>query len=185
MVNPNLPERIVEEFGLPEHAKRSIIAKQTIVDWMASDDLEALGALYSFLVESRYAARIKPALTFADYWRFISRYFERCLREDPSGEWAHSRYETGWDLASWFAKIWEDSSVSLEEKADIKAWLATQYRSGNSEVRRAIVDATLEHLFENREIERFFEDWKDGDLSIAYTEAAQWSAKGGQSGIVT
>jgi hypothetical protein len=56
------------------------------------------------------------------------------------------------------------------------------YIAGDAEVRQALVQATLEHLFENREVAEYFSDWKRHPvLSIAYDEAMQWVEAGGQS----
>lgn len=178
-----LTSEIVNEFGLPESPRHSGIPKQRVLEWMRADDLEALGALYSFVTKGDYANRVQPSLTFNEYWTLVARYFEKCFRENPSGEWAHGRYNAGWDLASWFGKIWGDGSVPHDAKTQIKEWLATQYKKGDTDIRRCLVDATLEHLFENREIARFFDDWKkDPELAIAFQEAADWIAKGGRTG---
>src|SRR6266571_4433588 len=175
---------IVDEFGVPNNPRRSVVPKQRVLEWMRADDLEALGALYSFVMKGDYADRVQPSLTFNEYWTFVARYFERCLKENPNGEWAHGRYNAGWDLASWFGKLWNDGSVPLDAKTRIKEWLATQYKRDDADVRRCIVDATLEHLFDNHEIARFFDDWKkDPDLLIAFQEAAEWTNKSGRTDL--
>lgn len=185
MSERTLTATIVDEFGLPEKPRHSVVPKQRVLDWMKSDDLEALGALYTFVMKADYASRIQPALSVSEVWEFISRYFERCFRENPTDEWAHGRYNAGWDLASWLGKVWKDDSFTTEARTKIKQWLATQYKNGDTDIKRAIVDATLEHLFENREIARFFGDWsKDPDLSVAFMEAAEWVEKGGRSDLV-
>jgi hypothetical protein len=178
----DLTKVIVDEFGLPENPKQSAISRNTVLDWMQSDDLEALGALYSFVMKANYASRIQPALALTDYWQFISQYFARCLRENPDGDWVHSRYQAGWDLATWFALLWRDQASSREVLLDIKEWLGNIYRDAEDPIKRCIVDATLEHLFENKEIARFFSDWeKVPGLSTAYSEAREWITKGGSS----
>ena len=185
MPSQSLVTSIIEEFGLPESPRDSTIPKQKVLEWMGADDLEALGALYSFVTKPEYAERIRPPLTYADYWAFIAKYFAACLRENPDGEWSHGRYDAGWDLARWFGTIWEDSTVPENAKGQIREWLATQYRQGDAATKRAIVDATLEHLFENRKIARFFGDWKDDpELSIAFKEASEWVDKGGRTELL-
>jgi hypothetical protein len=48
--------------------------------------------------------------------------------------------------------------------------------AGDSEIRTCIVQATLEHLFENREVAEYSSDWKEHPvLSTAYREAMEWS----------
>jgi hypothetical protein len=169
---------IVDEFGLPENLKQSVISNKTVLDWMQSSDIEALGALYSFVMKANYSNRIKPVLTQYDYWNFLSRYFARCFREDPNGEWAHSRYQAGWDLANWITKLWKDQPSSSEILVEVRKWLGDLYREADAPLRRCIVDAALEHMFENKQVARFFVGWKsDQILAQAYSEALDWSPK--------
>ena len=43
-------------------------------------------------------------------------------------------------------------------------------------LKRAVVDGTLEHLFEEKELRQFFADWKaDSQLKTAYDEAQLWA----------
>jgi hypothetical protein len=151
------------------------IPKPLLLDWMQTDDIEVLGAIYSFVMEPVCAHRIQPGLTLQEYSEFIFRYFGYCLRLNPEGKWSHTRYEAGWDLARWFAILWRERDVYQETLQQIKYWLAKLYKEENIEVRVCIINATLEHLFENRTIFRFFSDWQqDPDLAVAYTEARFW-----------
>ncbi len=175
MPKKELVNLIVETFGLPERPRYSEIPKDRILDWMQTGDVEALGAIYSFVTKPEYYNRITPALTLVEYVEFIIRYFDCCLRLNPDSDWAHTRYEAGWDLASWFAKLWQDQSNYQESLKQIKDWLAILYKKGGVEIRRCIVDATLEHLFDNKRICYFFEDWKkDAELAVAYAEATEY-----------
>ena len=62
---------------------------------------------------------------------------------------------------------------------NLKTWLGHPYRSENQEIRTCIVQATLEHLFEQEQIREFFPDWQKGVLSEAYSKAAEWYEGGG------
>lgn len=180
-----LLQEVIEQFGLPEKPKSHTLAKETVVAWMRSSDIEVLGALYAFLMKPDYAKRIVPALAFSDYAGFLTHYFERCFKENPDGDWSHSRYEAAWDFASWFGTVWKNRQIDRDEVAKLKDWLAKTYKSADEPTRRCLVDGTLEHLFESREIARFFTDWKkDTELSTAYAEAAEWSAKAGRTGLM-
>jgi hypothetical protein len=184
MSTRRLLDVIVSEFGLPERPRASIIPKAQVIEWMGADDLEALGALYTFVTDSNYSKRIDPPLTFSEYWDFAARYFERCLRQNPEGEWVHGRYDAGWEIARVFSGVWVDSSVPVSSKSQFKEWLGRQYKQGDVDVKRCIVDAAVEHLFENREIARFFDDWnEDSELRIAYQEASEWSERGGHTDL--
>lgn len=177
-------QEMIEQFGLPEKPRTEVIPRASVLDWMHSDDIEVLGALYAFLMKADYARRVQPSLSFSDYSVFLRDYFERCFLENPDGDWTHSRYAAAWDLASWFGATWRDPHVDRQELATIKNWLAKIYKGGDDAIKRCVVDGTLEHLFEDRDIVRFFSDWKkDPKLAIAYGEALEWSAKGGRTGL--
>lgn len=61
---------------------------------------------------------------------------------------------------------------------DIRELLAALYKHGNEDVRLAIINGALEHLFEDEEIKKEFADWKnDKELNSAYLKAAEWSVK--------
>ena len=65
---------------------------------------------------------------------------------------------------------------------DLKAWLGRLYKESSPEIRTCIVHATLEHLFEQKQIREFFTDWqKDEGLAVAYEEASEWYKGGGKS----
>lgn len=177
MPQEGLMDLIVGIFGLPERPRDAEIPKELLLEWMQTNDIEVLGVLYAFTSKPEYAKRIQPPLTLPEYRDFLLRYFEYCLRLNPDGEWAHTRYEAGWDLVSWFTKLWQEKEASHETLRKIKTWLASLYKDADADTRRCVVDATLEHLFENREISRFFADWKDdADLAIAYAAATEWNA---------
>jgi hypothetical protein len=65
---------------------------------------------------------------------------------------------------------------------DLKTWLGQLYKEGDSEIRTCIVQATLERLFEQKDIREFFSDWqKDAVLAVAHQEASEWYKGGGTS----
>jgi len=113
---------------------------------------------------------------------YVMEYFGRCLRENPDGEWSDSRYSAGGTLVNIFAGLWRDSSVPREALQELKAWLGGLYKEGSEEVRTCIVQATLEHLFEQKEIRDLFSDWmNDPVLAIAHSEASEWYQGGGST----
>lgn len=168
-----VPE-IVQEFA-PENSQREI-PKTRVFGWMASDDIEAMGATYHLVTDGVHAARIQPPLMLDEVKGFFLRYYARCFREDPDTDWADSRYTAGYGLMVWFKSMWhDDSKVPGSVFEEIKIWLADLYRGSDADVRLAIVHASLEHLFEEKQIKKFFLDWRDDPiLSEAYAEAAQW-----------
>lgn len=164
----------------PAAASRDLIRKDHVKRWMASEEIECLGALFCLLMDRACYERIDPPLQFADYQGFVQTYLERCLREDPEGEWADSRYEAGWTLAKWFRGLWLDPAVPRSALRELKDWLARLYKEGGQEVRTCLVTASLEHLFEANEIGQFFSDWnQDSDLKKAFVDAMEWQRKSG------
>jgi hypothetical protein len=175
---------VLNELGLPSSARdvapARTVPRARILQLMKSHDLEILGALYVFIMNRRPGRGVEPPLTFQDYKTFLLRYYRRCLLEDPDSNWASSRYSAGWDLVSWFGLLWRDRTVPRTVLAEIKGFLAQLYLEGDEAVRTCIVTATLEHLFEQRAIRRFFAEWRDDPvLSVAYRDASDWSARGG------
>jgi len=83
-----------------------------------------------------------------------------------------------------FAHMWRDSSVPRSVLHDLKAWLGRLYIAGDAEIRTCIVQATLEHLFEQKQIREFFSDWQDNEiLAVAHQEASEWYKGGGHSSL--
>jgi hypothetical protein len=178
-----LAEQIYKIAGSPEEPRTDLISRDTVKRWMSSNDLDALGAVHALLHKPQYLERISPPIDADERRCFVMHYLERCLKENPDSEWASTRYEAGWELASWFGGLWNDPSAR-EFCGEVKDKLAALYRDGDDELRRALVDAALEHMFEQCDIARFFEDWKDNAvLGTAYREALEWSEKGGKSGL--
>lgn len=65
---------------------------------------------------------------------------------------------------------------------DLKVWLGGLYKEGDSEIRTCVVQATLEHLFENEQMRNLFSDWRNDEvLAVAYEEASEWYRGGGSS----
>ncbi len=156
---------------LAESASLAIPAR-TICNWMKSEDIEVLGAVFRLLHKKEHYSRIDPPLTFSDYHPFHLRYYERCLRENPDGKWSDSSYLAAHSLVAWFNGIWKDPSTPKQAFEELKAMLARLYREGDARLRTCIITGALEHLFENRQIRQFFDDWKeDPALKEAYSEA--------------
>jgi hypothetical protein len=183
-MSESLQEIITKLWVTPERAewtpKTDVVALSDIQRWMASSDVEILGFACRVLSDGRF--RIDPPISLNEYIDFIKGYSARCLRENPDGEWSDSRYSAGMDLVNIFAGLWRDSSVPRPVLIDLKAWLGQLYKEGDSEIRTCIVQATLEHLFEQEEIRNFFADWeKDRVLAVAHREASEWYKGGGTS----
>jgi hypothetical protein len=131
--------------------------------WSRDSDLEVQGALYSFLSEASFYTRIVPPLSTGDYQEFALHYWERCMRENPDGEWADTRYGAARALTAFIKNLWE-TEENGELLKEIKIWLERMYREGDEDMRTCLETGTLEHLFVNPEIAAFFADWLDDPL---------------------
>lgn len=149
--------------------------------WMASHDPDVRGATYGFF-HSAHTTRVTPELSFDEVFDFTLNYYEWCIKTDPApGGWANTRYSAGWDLVGWFSALWNQQR---ERKyfEEIKLRLADLYKNGNADLRKAIEHAIIEHLFERKQIRRFFADWeRDPCLKSAYAEGTLWVTHGGTS----
>ena len=175
-------DQVLSELGLPTSAKGvstpRAVSKGRVLEIMSDGDINVLGAVYTFIMDSKNNQRVEPPLLYADYQRFLLSYYERCFREDPQSAWADSRYSAGWDLVNWFSHIWQDNNIPRSGVAELKDLLARLYREGDEKLRTCIVTATVEHLFEQKAIRKYFEDWrKDPVLDTAYQQAMEWANK--------
>lgn len=156
--------------------KISRVPLSDVKEWMTSDDLEVLGFIDSLIHEHRI--QIEPALPLADYVEWVKHYYGRCFHENPDGEWSDSSYSAGWTLVSIFVSLWDDDKVNRKYVLELKNWLAKTYKSADERLRTCIVNATLEHLFERKQIGKYFSDWKsDPVLAAAYVQACLWEVK--------
>jgi hypothetical protein len=168
-------QEILNQLGVNSTPPEDPIPRRDIERWMGSEDLEALGALMVILTKKKHYLRITPPLGLDDYFPFLLHYFERCLRENVDGEWMDSSYTAAWSLVNWFRGFWDDPEVPRKRLREMKDWLARLYREGDERLRNCLVTGTLEHLFEDKAIARFFDDWrKDPVLTVAYREAMEW-----------
>jgi hypothetical protein len=181
-VSESLQEIIDKLWIAPERAewtpRTDVVALSDVQRWISSSDIEILGFTYALLSDQRF--RIEPPILLDDYVKFVKHYYERCFRENPDREWSDSRFSAGTDLVGVFADLWRDSSVPRSVLDDLKAWLGRLYKEGDPDLRISIVQATLEHLFEQEQIREFFSDWRDDEtLAVAHEEASEWY-KGGE-----
>ncbi len=145
---------------------------------MHSHDKQVQGCIFTKISDSERAKHIKPPLDFEDYYRFVIPYLEKCIEENPDGEWMSSRYIAGHELVFWIVSFWNDATVSRAKLAEIKQRLAELYKRGDAGVRDAVLNAVLEHLFENSQLVKFFEDWKaDPLLAAVYRDALLWTTE--------
>jgi hypothetical protein len=161
--------RNIEDAGVLAAYLRSsqIIHESDVLSWMGVSNIEMLGALYDAISDPAVVRCIEPALSDAVVQEFLRLYFGRCLRENPKGEWADSRYSAAWDVAGWLKASW--GILSESQRGQWKEWIADHYKSGDAPLREALETGLLEHVFSDKQIARYFGDWgKDRILCDAY-----------------
>jgi len=183
-MSESLQEIINRLWNTPRNAewspKTDVVALSDIQRWMGSSDIETLGFTHSLLSDTRF--RVEPPISIAEYIHFTKNYYERCLRENPDGEWSSPSYIACGELVNIFASLWRDALVPRSVMDDLKAWLGQLYREGDTKIRNCIVQATIEHLFEQEPIREFFADWMNDDvLAVAHREASEWYQGGGNT----
>ena len=145
-----------------------------VVEWIGSGDLAVRGAAFAYLEKSICVSRISPALSENQFDEFYVEYLQKCFLEDCENEWAHSRYEAAWALASWFktAILKDELSSNLFLLRD---WLANVYIT-MPRLRAAVVNGFLEHVIFRSGSSNFFSIWEgDERLREALAHARQWN----------
>jgi len=155
--------------------RNSKIPLRVLEKWMKSDNIEVIGAVYRIFDQLNNLIEITPDLETTIL--FYINYFRRCIIENPVGEYPESRYIAAISLARFYKAIRRDKGVPAIYVKLIIEMIATIYKSGDKDVRQAIVNGTLEHLFEDDIILSDFVDWKhDEELLAAYNEALEWTS---------
>ena len=142
--------------------------------WMSSNDIEVLGAIFYIFDQRNHLILQYPSVE--KVMSFYITYFSRCLIENPKGDWADNRYVAAGNLMRLYKALRKDSSISRTQMKDLRLMIKDIYKRGDSDTKKAIVNGLLEHLFEDREIQKEFEDWKmDHNLKSAYFDALSWT----------
>lgn len=143
---------------------------------MRADDTEVAGAVYDIVTNDELRKRIDPPVSAIELERGIVGYLERCILTDPKGEWTLTRYGAAWEAQRYILELWDSGNGNSDSFVKWKKWMEKLYRAGDEEIKRAIVDGILEHLFEEKGLRDLFADWKvDSQLRTAYDEAQLWS----------
>jgi hypothetical protein len=71
--------------------------------------------------------------------------------------------------------LWRNNQLSPAQFDIFKNWLADLFIAGDADLKECIVNAILEHLFEEPALLELFKDRKsDKQLAVAYTDALLW-----------
>jgi hypothetical protein len=157
----------------------TFVQKSLVKEWMSSESISIRGAIYDYVSDASYSKFIDPHMTFDDYFDFVVPYLLDCIKSNVDSEWAHSRYIAGHELVGWIKDFWKKDAPKKKLDA-FKKTLATRFKEGDDGIKDAIINAVLEHLFENSGIRKFFSDWReDPELKQAYEDAMLWNTKPG------
>lgn len=183
MNRPTDISKIVE--ALHSHdEKNEIVPVEQLREWMHRPEIEVQAAIYDLVTSAERLKKVVPDMKFEDHLAFMPSFLSRCIIEDPDSEIALSRWEAAMELMGWFGSLWDNSSVNKSVLSGVKDQIRKLYLQGDADVRKAVVQGTLEHLFENASIRDFFADWLDDPtLQRAFQAAAEWSKFGGHTPV--
>jgi hypothetical protein len=180
MKKPHEVSEVLRKLNSLGELKEDVIPVELLQEWMRRPEIEIQAAIYDLLTSANRLKKLVPDLTFDDIAAFKPKFFCRCIIEDPDGELTLTRWEAAMEFLGWFAYLWDEPSVDKSVLSEAKDQLRKLYMEGDPDVRKALIQGTLEHLFENASVREFFADWlKDPTLQKAYEEAAEWSELGG------
>jgi hypothetical protein len=171
---------IMQKLGSLGGREGDTIPAERLREWMHRSEIEVQAAVYDLVMNSERVKRVVPYLTFEDYRVFIPKFLGRCIVENPPTDLTLSRWEAAYEFMRWFGGLWDDPSIDKSALSEAKDQLRELYLEGDPDVRLALIQGTLEHLFENASVREFFADWLDDPtLRKAYEGAAEWSKLGG------
>ena len=117
-MSDTLQEIINRLWIAPENAewtpKTDTVSLSDVRNWFKSDDIEVLGFTSALIHDAQF--RIEPPLLPEEYKGFVTHYYGRCLKEDPKGEWADSRYSAGSTLVNVFASLWREFACTARNR---------------------------------------------------------------------
>jgi len=149
------------------------IPRQRVRGWIRQATSVQLDALLYKLTREAWS-RIEPHLETAETCTLIERYLLGCIRENPQGGVALTRYEAAGELEAWFDHLahMEDTRAILQSAVDA---VTTLFLAGDGDVRRAIETGFLEHVLEQAPMRPLFSHWAhDERLQEAWRLALAW-----------
>jgi len=152
--------------------KHLAIPWSQVQEWMKSDDIEVLGAVFELMNGPDHHRRITPHPVLDDYLDFNLKYYARCIQDDPEGEWCDSRYLACHSFTNWLKHLWRDEGVERQVIWRMKEFVEGIYLAGGSEIKEAVILGMLEHLLGEKEYRDLFADWETREeFSSAFRDA--------------
>lgn len=166
----------LQELAYYKQSSESIPIEK-VLEWMETEDLGAMGAVSEIVTLVEFVERINTEIDQEILERFLYRYYERCLIEDPEDDYADNRYETCRSLLAWFQALPKDVDPDSNSFiVNMKYWMEEIYRRSDQDIRKAITYGALEHILEQERWQKFFSNWKnDPVLAESYDSAMEWA----------
>ena len=149
------------------------IPRQRVRGWIhQAATVQADALLYKLTREAW--SRIEPCLEKAEACTLIERYLLGCIRENPQGGVALTRYEAAGELEAWFDRL-ADMDDTRDVLQSAVGAVTTLFLAGDDEVRGAIETGFLEHVLEQAQMRPLFSHWAhDERLQEAWRLALAW-----------
>jgi hypothetical protein len=143
--------------------------------WLRATDPDVLGAVYRAV--SYHWGRIKPGFTRMQYARLLNRFVAATLVRPGKTVYAMTPSEVIRTYCGFLLECYRSSDEEAVKcmQFSVRA-LGGLYRRATPRMRRCIVDAGIEHLFEESGMRAHFDYWRrDRVLSRGYREALDWA----------
>jgi len=152
---------------------REAIPKSFIQSLVESEDIEMQGIAYRIFDQFPFLIGYKYKKN--EYIDFMILFLRRCLLENPDGDFSESRYSAAHSIVSIYRALAKDRSENSLELIKIRDILKNMYCDGSEDVKAAVINGVLEHLFLEKTIRMEFEGWKrDRCLRSAYLQAIEY-----------
>lgn len=161
---------------------KNIIAKETMLAWMKSDDQEVLGMISCLIHEKALFQLVKPLLTFSDIISFALPYYRRCILENPDEDseddldiesFRDTRLSASYSFVALFKHTFDCDETELV--VELKSWIEDFYRSEPS-LHEILTTFITEHLFEHPGLRAYFADWATNPFfESEYQAACEWA----------
>jgi hypothetical protein len=152
------------------------VSKRRFSEWQRSDDPDVLGALY--WAAAHHWSRIDPSISRDDLERLLVRLTRATLNRPGKtmyGLTDHAAVRTYCGFMAECYKNRADPDADACLKLAVRN-LGTLYRNASVPQRRCLVDAGIEHLFEQPGMQTYFERWRrDKILAKAFYESLEWA----------
>lgn len=155
------------------YENNSDMDRADLLNYMNSDDINIVGAIFS-LIDKRHDL-IKNKIDEYTYYDLYIRYLVRCINDNPDELYADNRHISAYSMCNLYLNLRKNINNYIYIKK-IQNELAVLIKCGDEIIRKAVINGTLEHIFELHETINEFSDWKcDAELNSAINEALDWS----------